>query len=200
MRNGHACIMSIVFIVLFPLGAISVHLPVSMFRNTYLRNKIAAIHQPIQLLGLVLMIVALALGIRVAQNLDLFQSPLPAHMGIGLVVVCVIFFFQPVLGFLQHRYFKRTGRKSAFGYAHRWIGRGAIILGIINDGIGLNFASDDVIVPNSSYYRNFIIAGVLVLIWVGAVAYDAFAAPKTTPPFKADGAGVTGDPELKAAA
>jgi len=177
-RNAHACIMSIVFIVLYPLGAISIHLPISRIpglRNSYLVKKIPAIHMPIQILGLVMMIGGFALGIRIAQDLGYFdRKTLPAHMIIGFIVVLAIILFQPIAGYLQHRYFKRTGGKSIFAYTHRWIGRAAIILGIINDGLGLQLAENDIIVPTKTYIRNFVIAGVLLFIWVGFVVYDTF--------------------------
>ena len=169
-RNAHACIMSIVFIILYPLGAISIQLPIqriSFLRNTYLRNKVPAIHAPIQLLAFVMMVGGMALGIRIAHDLGYLGSPVHAHIVIGLLVVCTIIVFQPILGILQHRYFKKNGGKSVFGYIHKWVGRGAIILGIINNGLGFQLADDtDVIVPIGSFIRNFVLAGVLGLIWM----------------------------------
>ena len=175
-RNAHACIMSIVFIVLYPLGAISIHLPIARIpwlRNTYLVKKVPAIHAPIQAIGLVMMVGGLALGIKIASDLRYLSDPVHAHVVLGLIVVCTILLFQPILGVLQHRYFKRTGGKSAFGHVHRWIGRLAIILGIINNGLGLQLAErGGVDVPTGSWARNFGIAGVLGLIWLGLAAYD----------------------------
>jgi hypothetical protein len=133
-----------------------------------------AIHVPIQILALVMMIGGLALGIRVAHDLGYFMHPVNRHIIIGLIVVCTIIVFQPILGNLQHRHFKKTGGKSIFAYMHRWIGRGAILLGIINSGLGLQFAESDIIVPNRSYIRNFVLAGVFVFTWAGLVAYDTF--------------------------
>ncbi|KAF3904969.1 hypothetical protein AA313_de0200399 [Arthrobotrys entomopaga] len=176
-RNAHACIMSIVFIVLYPLGAISVHLPIDripLLRNTYLRNKIPAIHAPIQILGFVMMTGGLALGIRIGHDLGFFNRSVPAHMIIGLIVTSTIIVFQPVLGVLQHRYFKRTGGKSVFGYIHRWIGRCAILLGMINNGLGFQLAQNDIEIPARSYIRNYTILGALVTVWLGLVIYDQF--------------------------
>jgi hypothetical protein len=186
IRNGHACIMSIVFIVLFPLGAISVHLPIDQIpflRNTYLKKKILAIHAPIQVLGVLLMLTGMGLGIRMALDFNYLTLPTEAryaHPVIGLVVVCTIVVFQPVLGSLQHMYFKRTGRRSVYGYMHRWIGRGAIILGIINNGLGFRLASNDVNIPKTSYIRNFVLAGLLALIWFELIIYDWVTQDKTT--------------------
>jgi len=179
-RNAHACIMSIVVCVLFPLGGISIHLPISsipFLRNTYLVKKVTAIHAPIQLLGLVMLIGGFALGIRIAHDIGYFSSyeKVPAHMIIGFIVVLTIILFQPLLGMLQHRYFKKNGRTSMFGYGHRWIGRVAIILGIINSGLGLDLAHDNgIVVKTESYLRNFLLAGVLCLIWLGLGIWDGF--------------------------
>ncbi|KAH0489922.1 hypothetical protein TgHK011_001413 [Trichoderma gracile] len=176
-RNAHACIMSIVFIVLYPLGAISIHLPIHQIpylRNTYLQNKVMAMHAPIQLLAFVMMIGGMALGIRVAQFLGYIHDPVRAHVVIGLLVVCTIILFQPVLGVLQHRYFKRTGRKSKFAYIHRWIGRVAIILGMINTGLGFQLAKKNVIIHTHTYVREYVLLGILVTAWVFFVLYDEF--------------------------
>ena len=167
--------MSIVFIVLYPLGAISIHLPIDRIpylNNTYLRNKVPAIHVPIQLLGSVMMIGGMALGIRIAYDVGYLRNPVHAHVVIGLLVVCTIIVFQPILGILQHRHFKKTGGKSIFAYLHRWIGRCAIALGMINNGLGFQLAATNVIIPTSSYIRNYVILGILVLIWFGLVVYD----------------------------
>ena len=180
-RNAHACIMSIVFIVLYPLGAISIHLPVDripLLKNSYLRNKVMAIHAPIQIIGFIMTVGGMALGIRIAHDLGYLQGAVPAHVIIGLLVACTIIAFQPILGMLQHRHFKRTGGKSIFGYLHRWIGRVAIILGMINNGLGFQLAEKDIDVPTSSYIRNFVLLGVLVSIWFGLVLYDMFRAPR----------------------
>ena len=178
-RNAHACIMSIVFIVLYPLGAISIHLPIDRIpylKNTYLRNKVMAIHVPIQAIGFVMMIGGMALGIRIAHDLGYLEQPVQAHPVIGLLVVCTLIVFQPIMGFLQHRHFKRTGGKSIFAYLHRWTGRCAIALGMINSGLGFQLAKHNVIIHTSSYVRNYVILGVLVSIWFSLVVYDGFRA------------------------
>jgi hypothetical protein len=174
--------MSIVFCVLYPLGAISIHLPIDKIpglRNTYLRNKVTAIHLPIQAIGTILLIGGFGLGIHLGKFNDYFNTkPVPYHMIIGILVVCIILVFQPALGMIQHRYYKKTGKKSVFAYAHRWIGRGAIILGIINDAFGLNLYGE---APKSSFVRNFTVAGVLCLIWFGLALVDMFRARGAKP-------------------
>jgi hypothetical protein len=169
--------MSIVFIILYPLGAISLHLPIQhipFLKNTYLRNKVIAMHAPIQILAFVMMIGGMALGIRIGHDLDYLQHPVQAHVVIGLLTVSTIIVFQPIMGILQHRHFKKTGGKSIAAYLHRWIGRGAIVLGMINSGLGFQLAEKTVIIKSQSYVRNYAILGVLVSVWFGMVVYDKF--------------------------
>lgn len=177
--------MSIVFIVLYPLGAISVHLPIDrmpLLRNTYLRKKIMAIHAPIQLLGFVMMVGGMALGIRIAHDLGYINNPVHSHVIIGLVDCCIIILVQPLLGFIQHQHFKRTGGKSVFGHVHRWVGRCAIILGMINNGLGFKLAENDRVIHKSSYIRNYTLMGILVAVWLGVIIYDEFRSKQKPAP------------------
>lgn len=175
-RNAHACIMSIVFIVLYPLGAISLHLPIEgipFLMNTYLVRKVVAIHAPIQIIASLMMVGGMALGVRIAHDLDYLRNPVAAHVVIGILTVSIIILFQPLMGFLQHRHFSKTGGKSSFAYIHRWIGRGAIALGMINSGLGFQLAArTGIVVPTSSYVRSYVILGVLVSIWLSVVVLD----------------------------
>jgi uncharacterized membrane protein len=173
--------MSIVFIVLYPLGAISLHLPIEhipFLKNTYLKKKVMAIHAPIQIIAFVMMVGGMALGIRIAHDLDYLNHPVHAHVVIGLLVVSIIIVIQPIMGFLQHRHFNKTGGKSIFAYLHRWIGRSAIALGMINSGLGFQLAeTTGIIVPTSSYIRSYVLLGVLVSIWLSLVGFDKLKVP-----------------------
>ncbi|KAF2103924.1 hypothetical protein NA57DRAFT_70136 [Rhizodiscina lignyota] len=177
LRNGHACIMSITFIVLYPLGAISIHLPIEsmpFLRNTYLKQKVLAIHAPIQIIGFLMMCGGMGLGIRLAHDLDFFNNPVHAHVVIGLLVCSVIILFQPAMGVIQHLHYRKTGGKSIFAYLHRWTGRCAIILGMINSGLGFQLAKENVIIRSHSYIRNYVLLGILVAIWFALVVWDQF--------------------------
>jgi hypothetical protein len=167
--------MLIVFIILYPLGAISTHLPIERIpclKNSYLKNKIMAIHVPIQVIGFVMMIGGMALGIRIGHDLDYLNHPVHAHVVIGLIVVCTIIVFQPITGLLQHRHFKKRGDKSVFAYLHRWIGRGTIVLGMINSGLGFQLAKTNVIVSTRWYIWSYVLLGVFVSLWCSLVLYD----------------------------
>ncbi|KFZ23942.1 hypothetical protein V502_01578 [Pseudogymnoascus sp. VKM F-4520 (FW-2644)] len=97
-----------------------------------------------------MMVGGMALGIRIGQDLGYLRHPVRAHVVIGFVVVCTIIVFQPIMGILQHRHFKKRGDKSIFAYLHRWIGRGAIILGMINSGLAFQLAQTNVIVSTGA--------------------------------------------------
>lgn len=61
------------------------------------------------------------------------------HPIIG-VVLLVLLFIQPFLGWLHHRNFKRYQRRTVSSYLHLSNGRVLIILGIVNGGLGLHIA------------------------------------------------------------
>lgn len=166
-RHAHACMMSIVFIVLFPLAAISLHLPLKGVR------VISFIHAPIQIIGGAMMIGAMGLGIDIAKNdLNYFgNGPVKAHIMIGLLVTSSIILFQPALGLLQHRHFRRTGQKSFYAYIHRCVGRVMICLGWINSGLGFQLMPIQ-LVPKQSLVRNFVLMGVLGGIWFLLMGID----------------------------
>lgn len=167
-RNAHACMMSIVFIVLFPLAAISLHLPLQGVR------VVSRIHAPIQILGLAMMIGAMGLGIDIAaDDLDLFDHPIKAHVVIGLLTTSTLILFQPAMGLLQHRYYRRTGQKSVYAYIHRWLGRVAICLGWINSGLGFQLVGLDHVATHS-LVRNFVIMGVIGGLWFLLMGVDGY--------------------------
>jgi len=182
--------MSIVFIVLYPLGAISLHLPIEhipFLKNTYIKKKVTAMHVPIQLIAFVMMVGGMALGIRIGHDLGYLEHPVQAHVVIGLLTVCTIIVFQPIMGILQHRHFKKTGGKSIFAYLHRWIGRGAIALGMINSGLGFQLArTTGILVTTSCYVRSYVLLGVLVSIWFSLVVFDHLRAHRQKPAASTD--------------
>jgi len=177
-RNGHACMMSIVFLILFPLGAISLHFP----RPAFLRNVkvVTSVHVPIQILGLAMMIGAMGLGIDIANELHFFSGATRAHIVIGLLATLMIIVVQPAMGILQHLHFRKTGGKSVFGYIHRWNGRVAIILGMINQGLGFQLVGIGTVVHTHSLVRNFVILGVFASIWFLLVMWDWLKGGKKT--------------------
>ncbi|KAI1119664.1 iron reductase domain protein [Nemania sp. NC0429] len=126
IRTAHGTLMSIVMIVLYPLG--SILMPLS--GNWVLH----AIWQSVAFLA---MWAAFALGVVLAQRTGYnFQE---SHTLLGTVVVA-LFGVQPFGGYLHHRYYVKYQKRGLVSYGHIWYGRVLILLGIVNGGLGLQLA------------------------------------------------------------
>lgn len=92
------------------------------------------------------------------------------HPIIGLILLAVIF-FQPFFGLMHHLLFKRHLRRTIWSYAHLWLGRIVITLGIINGGLGLRLARKFPLGPPSrgAMIGYGIAAGFMWLLYVLAV-------------------------------
>jgi len=81
---------------------------------------------------------------------------------------------QPLLGFLQHSFFRRNKRRGLWGHAHLWLGRILIILGVVNGGLGLQLVDED---EGDGKWRNIYIgiaiamAVIYVIIVVGTFLF-----------------------------
>ena len=120
-----------------------------------------------------MMIGAMGLGIDIANDLHFFSASVPAHVVIGLLATSMIILVQPAMGILQHLHFRKTGGKSIFAYIHRWTGRVAIILGMINQGLGFQLVGIGTVVQPHSLIRNFVALGILGGIWFTLAMWDA---------------------------
>jgi hypothetical protein len=155
-RKAHAIIMILVFVVFFPSFALMLHI----FPN----SKIVYIHASFQLFTLALVIVGFGVGISMARSLGFIRM---YHPIIGMVTVPCLILFQPAMGFLQHRYFHRTGGKSVFAYVHRWLGRCLIALGVINAGLGFRLTGIGLsIAPVGAVIAYGVVAGIIGLGYI----------------------------------
>lgn len=145
--SAHAICATLAFAFLFPVGGIMIRL--ASFRGLWL------VHGLFQIFAYILFIAAAGLGLFMVHEIPPQAHVWSyAHPIIGLVLLAVLF-FQPWSGLLHHLGFKRDPRRGFFSYAHIWIGRIAIILGIINGGLGLQLSRFYGIVPAS----NGVVAG-----------------------------------------
>ncbi|RMZ78797.1 hypothetical protein DV738_g3600, partial [Chaetothyriales sp. CBS 135597] len=167
VRVAHAILMSLVFLVLFPVAALTLYLPYA--------EKVRYIHGPLQLLSLTISIIGLALGVYLGQKVNQLDA---YHQLIGYIVVAILILFQPALGVLQHLHYRKTGTKSPMGIAHRWLGRIMIILGVVNGGLG--FMQSGPVgsqnVPNYSVVAYSIVAGVVLFLYLSILAATSFSA------------------------
>jgi hypothetical protein len=175
-RAGHAIIMSLVFVVLMPSVALTLYLPYT--------KKVPHIHAPLQILNIILVIVGLTLGVRLAKPLGLTAG---YHQITGYTVVAILFSVQPILGLLQHLHFRKTGTRSGMGLGHQWLGRTVIILGVINGGLGMRESRPvDSWVPTYAPILYSIVAAVVLLIYLAVVVGTAMRKRAVRPTGKND--------------
>jgi hypothetical protein len=150
-RTVHAIMLSIVFVVLFPSFALSLHL--------YPSSKVVSrIHAPLQIFTLLIAVAGMAVGISCALDLGELNG---YHTIIGMVAISTLVVFQPVMGLVQHLHYRKHKSKTLFAYAHRWLGRLCIILGIINGGLGFMYAGGlgDPAVPTGAVIAYCLLSG-----------------------------------------
>lgn len=160
-RTAHAVLMIVAFVLLFPLSALALHILPS--------SHIVRIHATLQFFTLEVTIAGFGLGVAMAKDVYLLKHH---HAIIGIVVVACLVLFQPGMGLLQHRYFRKTGGKGPFALFHRWLGRTMIILGVINVGLGFELTgigSSDV--PKGAVIAYGTVAGMLGILYVGIVTW-----------------------------
>jgi len=170
LRAAHGVLASLALVFFFPMGAIIVRLLPGKWT--------VAIHIAFQVTGYLLFTVAVGLGIYIAQAVDFPNYSLlhQAHPIIGLVVFSLIT-FQPILGLLHHRYFKKYKRRTVWSYGHLWLGRIVITLGIINGALGLDLADNS----EGGLIAYSIIAAIFWLAWMGAAVYGEIKRRRKAP-------------------
>jgi len=171
-RIAHAALASLAFIVLFPLGAICIRIP--------LPGKVGLIlHGLFQLFAYLVYTAAVGLGIWlcVYVRFDGYHLLTNYHPIIGLVLFCLLF-FQPIGGILHHLGFKRHGQRTAISYGHIWGGRILITLGMINGGLGLKLADN---ATRGECIAYGVIAGLMWLIWMTVAVLGEMRRSKTKP-------------------
>ena len=161
MVTAHAVLATLAFGLLFPTGSILIRL--GSFRGLWI------VHGIIQLITYILFIAAAAIGIYIATHAREMNH---THPIIG-VIVLVLLFFQPFLGLVHHFAFKKHNRRVVWSYAHVWLGRFVITLGIINGGLGLQLSTQmGRFAPKQSTIIGYsVAAGIIWLIYVACAIY-----------------------------
>lgn len=152
---AHGVMASLAFLVFFPVGAIIMR--VGKF------NGVLQVHIAIQILSWMMFITAFGLGLYYGITGNYMKE---AHPIIGIVLL-VILVFQPLAGWLHHKQFLRSGQRSAVSHGHIWIGRTAIILGMINGGLGLQLGR----VSTRYVIAYSVVAGVFGLAYIVSIVF-----------------------------
>jgi hypothetical protein len=156
--QAHGTLASIAFVAVFPIGAILVRL--ASFR------QLAWTHGGLQIFGYAVFIAAAGIGIFMADGGDYLREP---HAIIGMLLL-VVLFFMPFIGATHHRVYKTVQKRTWWSYGHIFTGRAAVVLGMVNGGLGLQLAD-----ARSSYtiaYSAF--AGLMGVLYVGAIVFGEF--------------------------
>ena len=125
---AHGALACIAFVALFPVGGILIRL--ANFAG------LIWVHTAVQIFAYVVYIAAFVLGVGMAVNAHMMSK---AHPLIGIALFMILL-GQPVFGWLHHKLFKKYGHRTFWSYAHLWHGRVAILLGMVNGGLGLQLA------------------------------------------------------------
>jgi len=159
-RAAHAAVMSVVFILFFPLFALTLYLPSA--------KRVRYVHAPLQIFSIILLLVGLGTGVKLGKSLSLLNG---YHQVIGYFVVAVMIGFQPALGIYQHLHYHKTGGRSALGVFHQWLGRTVIVVGIVNGGLGFMQSGPvgSTYVPRYAVVLYSIVALVVLFIYLAVV-------------------------------
>lgn len=155
----HGIFASLAFLVFFPVGAIVIR--VGRFSSAL------KVHIAIQILSWALFITSFGLGLYYGITGDYMTE---AHPIIGIVLVAMVT-IQPLAGWLHHKQFIRSGQRSTVSHGHIWIGRIAIILGMINGGLGLELGG----VETRYVIAYSVVAGVMGLTYIVSIVYGEVA-------------------------
>jgi hypothetical protein len=157
MLIAHGVLASLAFVILFPSGAIAMRLASV--------PGIVWIHAGFQIFAYFVYIAAFGLGVYLASSLNMLDHH---HPVIGIVVL-VLLFFQPILGWMHHLMFKKYSHRTLWSHAHLWLGRAVVTLGIINGGLGLKWADSMGMSSKGGMIAYGVIAGLVWLVWVAAI-------------------------------
>jgi hypothetical protein len=167
MLLAHGVIACIAFVALFPIGGILIR--VASF------SGLLWLHAALQGFAFLFYIVAFGMGVYMATTLNLMNN---AHPTIGIVLL-IILIAQPIFGIMHHKLFKKHGTRTIWSYLHIWHGRAAIVLGMINGGLGIRLAGNASMGQKIAYA---VVAAVMGLAYIGAIIYGELKRRKEQPP------------------
>lgn len=123
----HGVVMSVVFIFILPIGALLV------------RVWHVKAHIVLQLIGWILFCMAFGGGVVASKKYNKSKNFASGHQILGILLLIALL-SQWVLGWMNHRTFKKTGHSTIMGKIHLYLGPAIILFGWINGALGFVFA------------------------------------------------------------
>ncbi|KAK5165924.1 uncharacterized protein LTR77_008848 [Saxophila tyrrhenica] len=163
---AHGVLACLAFVALFPIGGILIR--VANFTG------LIWVHAALQILAFAIYIAAFGMGVYLAMQARLIGS---THPIIGIVLL-IILVGQPIFGWLHHKLFKKYGHRTLWSYLHLWHGRAAILLGMVNGGLGLALAR----AGRSAVIAYSVVAGVVGVVYIAAAVMGEMRRKRRTPP------------------
>ena len=183
-RIAHGVMSSLAFVLLFPNFGLTMYLFPS-------RWTVAWIHGPLQMFAVALALCGLGVGVSVSKDVQGMSS---YHPIIGYIAILGIALFQPALGIIQHLRFRKYGKQTIFGLAHRYLARILITLGLVNGGLGFNYACTKTTdVPMGSKYAYAVIVLGQATIYISIIVSCTWSRSKE----KVKAAQLTSDSETQ---
>lgn len=169
-RSSHAAIMSLVFLVMFPLASLTIYLPHT--------EKVRYIHAPLQVVSIILMVAGLGLGVQLGKQVDELDG---YHQIIGYILFAWMVIAQPALGLAQHLHFRKNGTRSPMGSGHRWLGRIMIAFGVVNGGLGFHQTGPvgSRYVPRYAVIVYSVVAVVVFIIYMAVILLSTFRSKRS---------------------
>ncbi|KAM0462810.1 hypothetical protein ACHAPV_003635 [Trichoderma viride] len=151
LPTAHGTIMSIVFVILYPLGSSLMPLIGKWY-----------IHASWQTIAFLLMWAGFGIGVFIARQDGIFFQQ--AHTRLGVILVCLVS-LQPIFGIIHHVNYLKVQRRGIFGHLHCWYGRALMVIGIVNGGLGLQLGD----APTRYIIAYSVVAGVTAIIYVASI-------------------------------
>lgn len=157
LQMAHGIMASLAWVIFFPTGAIVLRLLPS-------RHAVWT-HAGIQAFSYVVSIVSFGMGVYLATQLEELDT---AHAIVGIVSF-ILASTQPLSGLLHHFKFVKTLHRNVWSAFHLTLGRAAIILGMINGGLGLQLAGNASTGQIAAYG---VVAGVMGVVFIAVAVYS----------------------------
>lgn len=164
----HGGLAGLAFLVMFPAGGIIIRLE-NFSRGIW-------VHAGMQIVAWSIAIGAAGISFYLAKSVTPMRFTHP-HVIVGVVLMAIIL-GQPALGWMHHKAFKQNGNRSSWSWAHISIGRIAIVMGMVNAGLGLSLSGH----TRGIYVIGYgVVCGVMGVSYLAAIIYGELKLRKVRP-------------------